>query len=71
MINTWRTQMALVHENSYLPYSRRTVQIELTPEQVSSLAPQKLGVNCGKDVFEEVGEVWLEEKENGERPTIN
>lgn len=60
MVNTWRTQIAIVHENSFLPYTRRTVQIELTQEQVAALAPQKLGVNCGKDVHEEMGEVWLE-----------
>lgn len=60
LVNTWRTQMAIVHENSYMPYTRRTVQIELTPEQVAAIAPQKIGVNCGKDVHEEMGEVWLE-----------
>ena len=63
MANTWRTCMAITHENSYLPYSYRTVQIELTPEQVAALAPRKLGVNCGKDVFEERCGVWLEESE--------
>lgn len=60
IVNTWRTYMAITHENSFLPYARRTVQIELTPEQVAAIAPRKLGEDCGKDVFEETGEVWLE-----------
>lgn len=61
MIDTWRTRLAIVHENEYITYRRRTVQIELTPEQQKLLAPRKLGVDCGKDVHEEMGESWLED----------
>lgn len=61
MVNTWRTSMAITHENSYMPYTYRTVQVELTPEQLKVLEPRKLGVNCGKDAVEERGQVWLED----------
>ncbi len=60
LVNTWRTHMAIVHENSYLPYTRRTVQIDLTREQAQAILPRELGMNGGKVVREEIGEVWLE-----------
>lgn len=33
---------------------RRAVEIELTEEQEQKLSRQKLGINCGKDVFETI-----------------
>ena len=53
--------MAVMHENSYLPYTYRTVHIDLTPDQLCALRPKSLGTNCGKEVFEEIGAVYLEE----------
>ena len=64
LVDTWRTQMALNYENSYMPYIRRTVQIELTAEQIKAIQPRKVGEDRGKYVFEEIGEVWLEANES-------
>lgn len=60
MLDTHRTRMAIVFENEHTPYGRRTVQIELTPEQCRHLAPKLLGQDRGEPVFEEIGPVWLE-----------
>ena len=58
MIDTSRTSEALVHENHFIPPSRRTVDIELTPDQVAKLAPRMVG-----GIDEDRGEVWLEDVE--------
>jgi len=61
MVNIQRTRIAIVHENSYMPYTYRTVQVELTEEQMSAIRPRKTGFERGEDVWEERGNVWLEE----------
>jgi len=63
MIDTFRTYIAVAYENDHLPYGRRLVQIELTPEQVEKLRPRELGSAQGKPFFEEIGQVWLEKDE--------
>lgn len=60
MLDTWRTSIAITHENEHVPYGRRLVTIELTPEQLALLAPRHLGQNCGKPAHEEYGPSWLE-----------
>lgn len=60
MLDNHRTYIAVVYENDHIPYGRRTVQIELTPEQMTQITPRKLGVINGKDKFEEIGPCWLE-----------
>jgi hypothetical protein len=62
MLDRHRTEMAIVHENSCVPYGRRLVSIELTAEQVSALAPQSVGYSQGEERFEQIGDVWLEEE---------
>ena len=52
LVNTHRTRMAVIHENDWLPFQRRIVSIELTPDQIAAIAPRELGVECGN--------VWLE-----------
>lgn len=44
----------------HCPYQRRTVQIELTEEQVKQLQPRVVGQNKGKEIKEEVFDSWLE-----------
>lgn len=61
MLNTQRTCITITCDNEWVPYGRRTVQIELTPEQLETLKPRHVGQNQGKDVYEEIGQVWLEE----------
>lgn len=60
MVDTHRNRIALIHENSTMPYRMRTVHIKLTEEQLELLRPQWVGTNQGEDIFEELGEVWLE-----------
>ena len=41
-------------------YANRTVQIDLTSEQEEKLKMQKVGRNCGQDVYEEISQCFLE-----------
>ena len=62
MVDTYRTYAALIHENESKPYGRRTVQIELTPEQMAAIKPRALGTTSqGDEIAEEIGQCWLEE----------
>ena len=60
MADTYRTEIAIVHEQSFMPYTFRTVQIELTEEQMKLLEPREVGARNGEPVFEERAEAWLE-----------
>lgn len=61
MADTWTTSIALQHEGEHRPYKRRTVQVALTPEQVSALTPRRIGTNFGDvPVLEEILDCWLE-----------
>lgn len=60
ILDRWRTTVAIIHENSYVPYGRRVVQIELTPDQIEKIKLRSVGVDRGKDCFEEYGDVWIE-----------
>lgn len=57
LADTYRTYIAVVHENEHVPYRRRIVTIELTPEQMEAIKPRKVGKDRGKDVYEELLEV--------------
>lgn len=61
MLDTHRTRMSIVHENEHIPYGRRLVTIELTEAQAAKLLPRKVGSECGNPIFEEIGEVWLDD----------
>lgn len=67
--DTHRTMIAVSFENDHIPFRRRSVQIELTPEQREQLAPRCVGESRGHDVHEELVTCWLEpvEDEGGER----
>ena len=54
--------MAINFENQALPYGRRIVSLRLTEEQRNVLHLRKVGESHGKPVFEDVGEVWLQEE---------
>ena len=51
---------AIIHENEWRPYSRRTVQITLTEEQRRKLAPRTTGSIRGGHTYEHVLQAWLE-----------
>ena len=56
----YRTYVGIVHEQQQVPYGRRTVQIELTPEQNANLRCEKLGTAIRQPVYEVLRECWLE-----------
>ncbi len=60
LADTHRTYVAVVHENEYVPYRKRIVTIELTPEQMEKIKPRKIGEMQGKEVYEELLDVILE-----------
>ena len=60
LADTHRTMVSIVYENDHMPYRRRTVQIELTPEQREALAPRYLGRDGKEAAHEEVLDCWLE-----------
>ena len=64
LADTFRTRIAIQYENEGYPYQRRSVQIELTPEQRAALEPRKVGESGGFAVFEDVLECWLEPVES-------
>ena len=58
--DTHRTMIAITYENDHMPYRRRTVQIELTPQQRAALEPRVLGYDRNEVVREELMTCWLE-----------
>ena len=60
LLDTLRTAVALKHESQQIPYGRRLVQIQLTPEQCALLEPRHTGRLSGEEYYEEYELVWLE-----------
>ena len=60
LIDDTPNYVAIVHENEWQPYARRTVQIRLTDEQRRQLAPRETGMINGKRTHEHVLQAWLE-----------
>lgn len=60
MLDTHRTYVAAAYGDEHVPYGRRLVSIPLTPEQCAMLQPRVVGMSGGKEVAEEIGDVWLE-----------
>lgn len=60
MLDTFESEMAMVHLNQSRPFSRRVVQIDLTSEQIAALRPRHLGKSSGTDRYEEIERCWLE-----------
>ena len=60
MVNTHRTAIAIRYENDHMPFTRRVVSVDLTPDQVEMLKPMEVGTWSGKPVYEEIGQSWLE-----------
>lgn len=58
--DTWRTYCANVFEQEVVPHARRTVQVELTPEQLKQISLRKIGQDGGKPVFETLTMCWIE-----------
>ena len=60
LIDDTPNYIAIVHENEWRPYGRRTVQIRLTKEQRRQIAPRSTGMISGKHTYEDVLQAWLE-----------
>lgn len=60
LIDDTPNYIAIVHENEWRPYGRRTVQIRLTEEQRRRIAPRTTGMISGKQTHEHVLQAWLE-----------
>lgn len=60
LVDDTPTYIAIVHENEWRPYARRTVQIRLTDDQRRQLAPRATGMISGKHTHEHVLQSWLE-----------
>ena len=60
LIDDTPNYIAIVHENEWRPYGRRTVQIRLTDEQRRQIAPRTTGTISGKQTHEHVLQAWLE-----------
>ena len=60
LIDDTATYIAIVHENEWRPYAKRTVQIRLTDEQRRQIAPRSTGRIGGKRTHEHVLQAWLE-----------
>lgn len=64
LADTHQTRMRLIHENEWVPYKKRVVTIELTPEQSEQIRPRLVGHEGNSDCFEEILEVFMEEEED-------
>lgn len=60
MADTWRTCEAIKFENEWRPYGYRTIQFDLTPEQISKIEPKIVGKDGNKTVTEIILNCWLE-----------
>ena len=40
--------------------SYRSVQIELTPEQCAAIAPRRIGIDAGREQFEQISRAFIE-----------
>lgn len=64
LADTQRTRDSIVYEEEHLPYRRRTVQIELAPEQRAKIELRKVGSNGVEPIYEEIAGCWLEPIDN-------
>lgn len=64
--DTHRTMESIVYENEHVPYRKRIVQIELTPEQRKALERRYTGHGSSGEMYEELLECWFEPDEDEE-----
>jgi len=69
LADTTTTYVALVHENQHRPYSKRSVSIELTPEQELLIRPRKTGHINGKVQHEIILDCFVEAEDGPEEET--
>ena len=63
MLDDLITETAIVHENQWRPYGKRTVQIQLTEDQRAQLRPRHVGSSNGKERYEKIFDAWFEPEE--------
>lgn len=60
LADTYRTYLATAFDNEHVPYKKRIVTVELTPDQLDAIKPRKVGMSGENEVYEEVLDVILE-----------
>ncbi len=60
LADTQRTYVSITCENEHRPYSKRTVTLELTAEQLLQVKPRYTGDRGNARTYEEVLEVFVE-----------
>ncbi|NIN00516.1 MAG: hypothetical protein GTO24_21260 [candidate division Zixibacteria bacterium] len=60
LADTLSTRMALIHENQIRPYIKRSVRIDLTPEQIKLVEPRAVGTEGASKIYEEILEIFVE-----------
>ena len=60
IVNTFGTYIAKKHLQECEPYKRRSVSIELTPEQLQKLQLKEVGEENGKKFNEEILDCFIE-----------
>jgi len=61
VVDTFANRMALIHQNEFRPFIKRTVHIKLTDEQREAIAPRDVGTEGNVVQYEEVFECFLED----------
>ena len=62
LANNHAARMDVIHANFSSTPPKRSVTIDLTPEQIEKIGIKKIGTNYGKDVYEEIHDVFVESK---------
>lgn len=58
--DTYRAEVAMIHEGQTCPYRKRSVTIDLTDEQIAAISPRRVGKRGPDEVYEEVLECFIE-----------
>ena len=66
LADTHVTMSAIVNEQEWVPYGRRTVQIELTPEQRKAIERRHTGYDRVREMYEVIVGCWFEPDEDEE-----
>lgn len=65
ILDTWQTISAINCLGEALPFGKRSVQIELTPEQKKQLELREVGESGVNKVYEQYGSCWIEPESKG------
>ena len=58
--DTWGAWNHMEYNNTRISPAKRTVSIELTPEQIDQIGIRVVGNNCGRAMMETIQECFVE-----------